>query len=68
MTSKSNGDVCWKRLNFFYVRKTDVELNQNFKRSVLRYKDKQQYKIAHGSQEWKKAGLLLSRGGIFLFP
>ena len=32
--------VCRKRLNFLYVTKTKVDLNQNFRRSLLGYSDK----------------------------
>ena len=53
-----------KRLNFLYVTKTKVDLNQNFRRFLLGYDDKVIIKkLQENSHGWQKDGILLPKGG-----
>ena len=54
MLSQSNvQSVCRKRLNFLACTKTKVDLNQNFRRSLLAYNDKKiAGKFSGVAKEW----------------
>ena len=57
--------ACRKRFNFLVFTKTKVDLNQNFRRSLLGYKDKATIKKLQGnSQGLQKDGILPPRGAF----
>ena len=59
---------CMQEKTDFSCTKTKVDLNQNFRRTLLGYKDKatrnNNKKLQENPPGWQKDGILLPRGGI----
>ena len=62
-------NLCKRRLNFLVSYKTKADLNQNFRKSLLGYRDiatkNNIKKLPENFQGWQKDGILLLRGGIW---
>ena len=52
-----------EKIEFLVCTKTKVDLNQNLRRSLLGYNDKEVKKLQENSRGWQKDGVLLPRGG-----
>ena len=57
-----------EKIEFLVCTKTKVDLNQNFRRSLLGYEGKaaknNNEKLQENSQGWQKDGILLPRGAV----